>query len=233
MGSLGNPGLVVKGFQVMGSERIVAGIDVGGMKKGYHLVVLRGETIVHVEHCRDPVTLVERCQELDVQAVGVDAPCRWAEQQSGRLAERQMASSGVFSFFTPTRERASANEKGFYGWMFNGERLYKALADRYPLVLDPGFQGGSLSFETFPHAVTCAFLGNDVASAKLKRNQRRQIIENHSINTALLKSIDAIDAALCALTAVYFLAGQTVAFGEAQTGYLFIPRYRESNRRPT
>lgn len=66
-------------------------------------------------------------------------------------------------------------------------------------------------------------LGTDVASAKRKRAQRRQILEESGIDTQSLKSIDDLDAALCALTASYLLLGKTKAYGDADGGYIFVP----------
>ena len=125
------------------------------------------------------------------------------------------------------RERALANTTGFYGWMFCGERIYHALAPAYPLLR--GEAEGPVCFETFPHAITCALLGRDVASAKQKKAQRRKLLEDAGIATAALKSIDAIDAALCALTARYYLQGQTRAFGDEASGYILVPAPRSQS----
>jgi predicted RNase H-like nuclease len=107
--------------------------------------------------------------------------------------------------------------------MLNGERLYRALAPTYPLLTDSRYSEGRVTFETFPHAVTSAMLGRAVASAKLKRHQRRQLPETAGIDTRALKSIDAIDAALCASTAKYLLEGRTHAYGDAAGGYILVP----------
>lgn len=80
-----------------------------------------------------------------------------------------------------------------------------------------------MSFETYPHAIACAFLGKDIASAKLKRIQRRQLLEDAGTDTKTLRSIDAVDAALCALTARHLLKGEARAYGDAQGGYLQVP----------
>lgn len=66
-------------------------------------------------------------------------------------------------------------------------------------------------------------LSTDVASAKRKRLQRRALLEDVGIDTRLLKSIDALDAALCALTAEYLWLGQTKAYGDADGGHIFVP----------
>jgi predicted nuclease with RNAse H fold len=205
---------------------IVAGIDIGGDKKGCHLVVLRGTEILCCLNSREPERLARACVEFDASVVGVDSPCRWGIPDAGRAAEKQLARERIFSFSTPPRERAQANASGFYGWMFNGERVYQALAETHPLLPDAHYSGGRVSFETFPHAITCAMLGIGVASAKRKRHQRRQLLEEAGVATSSLKSIDAVDAALCALTGTFLLKGKTAAYGDGAGGYILVPDIR-------
>jgi len=107
--------------------------------------------------------------------------------------------------------------------MFNGERVYQALASTYPLLVDEGYSGVRVSFETFPHAIACTMLGRDVASARQKRTQRRQLLEWIGIDTRMLKSIDEVDAALCALTAKFLLEGKSYSYGDATGGYIWVP----------
>ncbi|MFJ1259186.1 DUF429 domain-containing protein [Cupriavidus sp. CuC1] len=201
----------------------VAGIDVGGDKKGYHLVALQGTSILCSINSKSPGELAKVCAEYDVVAVGIDSPCQWRTADRARLAERELAREGISSFSTPTRERALSNANGFYGWMFNGERVYQALASSYPLLVDKAHSSGRISFETFPYATTCALLGRDVASAKRKRTQRRELLEREGMDTSLLKSIDAVDAALCALTARFLVEGKAYPYGDAQGGYIWVP----------
>lgn len=205
----------------MTEGRCVAGVDVGGERKGFHLVVLRDSGIVCSIKSRNPEDLVAQCDEFGVVAVGVDAPCKWGRPGFGRLAEKQLAKARIFSFSTPSRELAGENS--FYGWMFNGERMYHALSTHYPLFDASRIPNGRVLFETFPHAITCAFVGTDVALARLKRMQRSELLRQHGIETGILKSIDAVDAALCALTAGYLLAEKVRQYGDQAGGYLLVP----------
>ena len=201
----------------------VAGVDVGGTRKGCHLVILRGRDIVCVVKSSNPEDLYELCLRHDVTAVGIDAPCRWSLNGAGRRAEKELATERIFCFSTPTRERAQESASGFYGWMLSGERVFQTFAPMYPLLTETRYTGGRVTFETFPHAITCSLLGREVASAKLKQVQRRRLLEDAGIETTSLSSIDAVDAALCALTAQLLLQRKTRAYGDAYGGYIFVP----------
>ncbi|MEX3693162.1 DUF429 domain-containing protein [Paraburkholderia sp. BR14263] len=151
------------------NTRTVAGIDVGGDKKGCHLVILEGSRAFRPADTITPQEMLRACLEYGVQAVGIDAPCQWGIERKGRRAERELARQRIFSFATPTRQRADENPGRFYRWMFNGEAIYQVFSSDYPLLSSRDFQGGRVSFETFPHAVTCALRGKEGTSAKEKR----------------------------------------------------------------
>jgi predicted nuclease with RNAse H fold len=61
----------------MKSERTVAGIDIGGDRKGNHLVILRGTEIVCNLRKQTPESMLEKCLQFEVAAVAIDAPCLW------------------------------------------------------------------------------------------------------------------------------------------------------------
>jgi predicted nuclease with RNAse H fold len=212
----------------MVSDPVVAGIDVGGNRKGCHLVVLQGDRVLLTDK-GSPEHVAESAIASGARMVGIDAPCRWGLSGFGRTAEKQLAKERIFCFSTPTREKALSSTSGFYGWMLNGERVYQKLTVTHPLLETLNFSLGTSCFETFPHAITCALLGTDQASAKLKRTQRRQLLEEIGIDTHLLKSIDALDAALCALTAQYLILGCCKTFGDAPSGLIVVPTPRTGN----
>ncbi|MFM0170919.1 DUF429 domain-containing protein [Paraburkholderia sediminicola] len=207
----------------MRSQRAVAGIDIGGDRKGNHLVILRDTQIVCNLRSQAPEQMVEKCLQFEVGAVGNDAPCLWRVGEAGRQAEKELAQRRIFSFATPTRATAMTSKSGFYGWMFNGELVYQAFAPYFPLFKNGGELGERVCFETFPHAIASAFLGTAVASAKQKRTQRREILQDAGIDAASLKSIDEVDAALCALTAHCLLDERFVAYGDELGGFIVVP----------
>lgn len=201
----------------------LAGIDVGGARKGCHLVILRGTSILNNVRQMTPAEMLRECLRFDVKAVGIDAPCRWAEAGSGRLAERELARQHIHCFATPTREQAKSSPSGFYDWMLCGEQVYHAFAAAYPLLSSREYKGQRVSFETFPHAIACAVLGKENVSAKRKRTERGRLLETVGVKLTSLRSIDAIDAALCAWTAGCVLAGNARAYGDAADGYIYVP----------
>jgi predicted nuclease with RNAse H fold len=204
-------------------EATVAGIDVGGTKKGFHLVILRGREILQVACEQDAARLPALCIEFEAEVIGIDAPCKWGAEGSGRSAERALARERISCFSTPTEARANASTSGFYEWMFNGLRAYRAFAATHPVSATNAYRGERVCIETFPHAITCALLGRDTASAKLKRQQRKQMLDALGIDIARLKTIDALDAALCAFTAQLFVEGRTRAYGDAAGDYIHVP----------
>ncbi|GAB4058413.1 hypothetical protein GCM10028811_08830 [Uliginosibacterium sediminicola] len=210
----------------MAPESIVAGIDVGGPRKGYHLAILRQRQILAVVNSTDPQQILRQCLDAGVSAIAIDAPSQWtsnaASHRTIRSAERALLQAGIHCFFTPTRERAAANQSGFYEWMFQGEALYQALAAHYP----PARQtqpSTPFCCETFPHAITHQALGSETR-ARLKRSQRSQLLQAIGLADPQLDSIDTLDATLCALSAQAILQGASQAYGEAEDGFIFVPQ---------
>ena len=141
---------------------------------------------------------------------------------AGRRSEKRHGNASRAS--PPRRLSGQARTSGFYEWMFNGARVYKVFADTHPLLRTGRYSGEPATFETFPHAITCALLGRDFALANQKRTQRRRLLEELGLDTAQLKSIDFLDAALCAVTAQRLIQGKTRAYGDDAGGYIFVPK---------
>ncbi|KEF42134.1 MAG: hypothetical protein ER33_07160 [Cyanobium sp. CACIAM 14] len=119
--------------------------------------------------------------------------------------------------------RAVEHPTDYYGWMLQGEALYRALEPSHPLLARLPIER-PVGFETFPHAITWHLRGGHAAAAR-KRSQRRSLLALAGIDLGPLTSIDRIDAALCALTAHHAASGEDcLSFGEPATGLIVVPK---------
>lgn len=201
------------------------GIDVGGVRKGFHAVALRGGAYAGQLASRDVNELAHWCRNV-VQAsvIAIDAPCRWSSDGCARPCERQLMQEGIMCFASPSRQVAITHPTNYYGWMLQGEKLYQALEASHPLLCRLPIAGPAC-FETFPHAITWHLRGGQAQAAQ-KRTQRRELLQQAGIDLAPLTSIDRIDAALCALTAQHAAAGADyVSFGEPESGLIIVPSF--------
>ncbi len=199
----------------------VAGIDVGGKKKGFHAVALCDGKVDAIKSDDDPVVMVNWCLDHKAEVVSVDAPCKWSQIRSSRQSERDLSKAGIYCFATPTQE--IARKKAFYGWVFNGAELYRQLVIRGYAIFDGGQTKGKTCIETFPHAVICAMKGK-VVSAKHKVSVRRETLRSAGFDDSRFSNIDFVDAALCAVAAQAFSKGDIKVYGNSEEGYIVVPR---------
>lgn len=213
------------------AKRVVAGIDVGGARKGFHAVALAGGAFLdRFQTCSVSELVRWVCDDVDAQSVAIDAPCRWREGRSCRAAELELLTSGIRCFLTPTHQEAKRNTTGFYRWMLRGADLFHALEKTHPLCRAAMTAKRRSCFETFPHAITWHLRGGN-ADAALKRQQRLALLREYGLRTCSLANMDWIDAALCALTADIFAAGHPVRFyGQRRTGYIVVPLRRAAQK---
>ena len=205
-------------------EEVVIGIDVGGKRKGFHAVALRdGKFFEQITSCC-PTEIADWCFSINPAVIAIDAPCKWSLNGSSRLAERDINIGGeiIQCFKTPTCERASNNQSGFFGWVLNGHDLYEALSSHYPLFDEKVNETKRTCIETFPHAVVCTLAGR-VVSARLKAKTRREALRNAGYDDSELPNIDFVDAALCAITAKAFLDDKYSCFGDPEEGFIVVP----------
>lgn len=198
----------------------MAGVDVGGPKKGFHAVALRNGRFFEKLATRDPAHVVQWCLALHARAVGVDAPCCWSLSGGARPCERELARAGITAFSTPGLTVGQRHP--FYGWMLNGAELFRLLTRHYRLFDGRSALSRPICFETFPHAAACALAGT-ILSAKRKRRDRPRLLRRAGLSLDALLNIDEADAALCALTADYLRAGRFKTYGDASEGFILIP----------
>jgi predicted nuclease with RNAse H fold len=202
----------------------VVGIDVGGRRKGFHAVALIEGRFRKQECFDEPKKVVDWCLSLEATVVAVDAPCAWAIKGSSRAVERDLNKRKIRCFYTPTKVLAEQNEKGFYGWVLNGQSLYDALKFSKYQLFDGNYREGRVCLETFPHAIVCAL--TKVGSAKPKKRKRLEALLKAGYNRDLeaLTKIDFIDAALCAVAADCFRKKNFEPIGDRCEGFIVVPK---------
>ena len=135
-----------------------------------------------------------------------------------------MARERISCFTTPTLERASASTSGFYEWMFNGARAYEVFADTYPILRTDRHFVSRRPLKRSPTQSRARCSDVTLPSAKQKRTQRRRLLEELGFDSTQLKSIDALNTALCAVTAQRLIQGKMRAYGDDAGGYIFVPK---------
>ncbi len=199
---------------------LVIGIDVGAAKKGFHALALRGSELSAPFHAKAATELARWCIDQQPAVIAIDAPCHWREAHGpARLAERALAQDRISCFSTPTEEKARGHS--FYTWMHAGHALYSALADHYPIYTSDA-RRSHVAIETFPQAVACALAGRHV-SARQKLPLRRALLRDAGLDPTSLRTIDEVDAALCALAARHFATHTAKLYGDAPTGFIIVP----------
>jgi predicted RNase H-like nuclease len=204
----------------------VAGIDVGAPGKGFHAVALRGGRYLDKFASCDASQMTAWCREIGASVVGIDAPCRWSLTGGTRPAELALKAEGIGCFSTPSRSAAESHPTGHFDWMLAGAELFRQVETSYPLFVGERLaDGAKCSCETFPHAVTCVMLGRVVA-AKNKRRDRLGVLASAGITLPPRASIDVIDAAICALAALYLAGNSGKSYGDAESGLIVVPMRR-------
>ena len=145
--------------------------------------------------------------------MAIDAPPAWASDHGARRCERELQRLGVSIFTTPNAARG--NENAFYDWMRTGFAMFDGAR-------------GYVALETFPHATAIALLGRRpdrglLRDPRAKRAWRLEALDAAGVETRALRTIDEIDAALCAVTGRAYLAGEAVTLGDEDEGVLTLP----------
>lgn len=129
--------------------RVWAGVDVGGRRKGFHLAVVDGSSLVDGPvRLGSPRAVIDRLRESRPGLIAVDGPRVAAPAGlSSRPCERAFAAAGICSLrYTPDRRAIASNPH--YEWIAQGLALYAAL-DR----------AGFAAIECFPTASWTRWLG--------------------------------------------------------------------------
>ncbi len=220
----------------------VVGIDVGGVRRGFHMVCMAGDGhIIDTDQTADvPATLETITRWGGVQAipvVAIDSPCGWSASGGSREAERSLEIGGqrISCFCTPTEARAGDHQQealrrganDFYGWVRNGMALFDAIAPYWPSYR--GTSSQSVAIETFPHAVA-SYLNGGLMRAGVRA--RRALVSGWAgpgKGTEKLRNADLVDAGLCAIAALAFVTQQhhlskdRRPHGNEEEGFIVVP----------
>jgi predicted nuclease with RNAse H fold len=151
--------------------------------------------------------------QLQPDVVAIDAPPAWAPDGERRDCETQLTARGVCLFTTPDRARGTSN--AFYGWMQIGFELFDG-ARGFP------------SFETFPHATAVAIRGHLPAAGLLRRRSakkewRLDALREAGVDVTNLRTLDEVDAALCAYAGRAWTLQRGITIGDPVQGQMLLP----------
>lgn len=188
------------------------GVDVAATR-GCDLVVVGPSLVARpVGRVHTAEDLRRLLADLEPTVVAIDAPPAWAI--AGRRAcEQALAQRGISVFTTPDERKGVDNP--FYAWMQTGFAMFEGARGRRTL-------------ETFPHATAIALRGAHpegglMKRPAVKRQWRLDALEVAGVDTSALRTIDQIDAALCAVTGRRHLEGRTEELGDPAEGTLTVP----------
>jgi predicted nuclease with RNAse H fold len=198
-----------------GMANCTIGIDVGGPRKGFHIVVFNGTEIMETRHCNCCpqgggfpclANIIRTRSAPDSRlTIAIDAPLYLAVGDArSRHCERSLVigNQKINCFSTP-----SSIDGPFYAWVRNGRALHGWIeSQQFAINCDV--------IETFPQAVAC-YLRGEYVSAKRKATVRREILEQFLPKDSMKKlpNIDFLDAALCAVAGYAFSIDKAKKFG--------------------
>ena len=179
----------------------------------------------------DLAALLER---LRPECVAIDSPPAFGTNGSSRRCERDLAALGLPCFRTPSDPEQCLNP--FYNWMRAGHGAFAAAASAgYPL-----YRGGDptgCALEVFPHAAAVALAGHrpppgTSRNPAQKRRWRLASLARAGVDTAALRTLDAVDAALAALTGLYASREECFWVGDPKEGVIIVPGSRPAGAYP-
>lgn len=171
----------------------VAGVDVGGERKGFHVAVVDAESarVVDVRACLRVADAVAWLGQTGVSVVAIDAPPRALRTRlETRVAERALFRLGYRIQWTRQSGSVPAAE-----WMIQGQLLWEELRAALPECT---------LIETFPTAASDRLDTSEVQLplAALAGREKRAEMK------------DFVDAVICVHVALKFAKGEAEPFGE-------------------
>jgi len=112
-------------------EPVVAGVDVGGERKGFHAAARRGCGIVsEPRQCPEATDVVEWVKEIRPTCIAVDSPAKGAPAgETRRRDEAAFAEEKICGIrWTPDEDVMRNRQRDrYYNWILRGFDLYGAL----------------------------------------------------------------------------------------------------------
>ena len=136
----------------------VVGIDVGGVRKGFHAVALRDGVYAGQLATGDVQELAHWCRSVvGASVIAIDAPCRWSSDGRARPCERELMRQGIFCFATFPHAIT---------WhLRNGEaKARQKRPQRTALLAQAGISTAPLTSIDWIDAALCALAAHRVAS---------------------------------------------------------------------
>jgi len=214
-------------------ERVV-GVDVSE-RRGLDIVVLgsgpTGPAVLAPPAPRQTAADLEALlAEWRPAIVAIDSPPAWGRTGNSRGCERELAALGIACFRTPSDPARCQHP--FYNWMRAGQAAFAAAARMGYAAYEGGRSARGCALEVFPHASAVALAGmrpppGTSRRSGAKRAWRTAILEGAGVDTGPLRSLDAVDAALAALTGLLVAEEQDwFALGDPADGLIVLPGAR-------
>ena len=184
---------------------LALGVDVAA-RRGCDVVALDDDLVARpVGRVRTGDEFRALLDDLSPAAVAIDAPARWATH-GPRKCEQELTRRAISLFTTP--DEAAGTTNPFYAWMQVGFEMFEVAKEYGPL-------------ETFPHAI--AVVINGCLPKDGKRASRVAALHAIGVDTRELRTIDQVDAALCAYTAWCWRNGDALSVGDDVEGQITLP----------
>ncbi len=202
------------------------GVDVSA-RRGLHMVILDFRRRLPVSGIRhvSPEGFRRCLEEVRPAVVAIDSPPAFARRGRSRQCERQLMGRGIQCYATPSKRYG---DSAFYDWMRTGHEAFSSAEQAgYPLYLK-GRSVRGRAVEIYPHAIAVVLRGvlppSGCSKRKgCKRRWRLDVLEQHGVDTARLRNLDFVDAALGALTGLFALEGKFCAVGDPDEGMIVLP----------
>ena len=136
----------------------VVGIDVGGVRKGFHAVALRDGVYAGQLATGDVQELAHWCRSVvGASVIAIDAPCRWSSDGRARPCERELMRQGIFCF--------ESFPHAITWHLRNGEaKARQKRPQRTALLAQAGITTAPLTSIDLIDAALCALAAHRVAS---------------------------------------------------------------------